>query len=486
MDESQRRSAKSSALRFIEDNQTAFKCLSDSVFFFGELGMQEHRSCALMTEILEEHGFTVERGIAGFPTGFMASAGSGSPVIAMHCEYDSNPKNSQRSGVASKEEIVPGAPGHCEGHNVNAAVLVSSALAIKYAMERFNIPGTLKIFGAPAEEQLISRPYFIRDGLFDDVDVAFHAHILDRFKTEYGLLQNASVSADFIFHGESAHAAMWPSKARDALDAVVLMDMGIAQYREHMLTSMTAHRVITHGGDQPNVIPALASVWWYFRDSTADGARRLFEQAQKIAQGAALMTNCEVEVKIRSAVWPVLGNQVMAEIIQPNIDAVGMPAWTEEEVELARALQAQAKVPDAGLFNEVESLTGPSKQIPASNDAGDVSWKVPMARLYFPGNVPHIPFHHWTGGAVLASSIAHKGGVAGAKVLTASCLDFFMDPSLVEKAQANFRQALGPVTYRSLIPDGLTPPLDLNKKIMDQYRAEMEKHYVKERPVFKV
>ncbi|MBL0420716.1 peptidase dimerization domain-containing protein [Ramlibacter sp. AW1] len=216
----------------------------------------------------------------------------------------------------------------------------------------------------------------------------------------------ASVSADFTFHGESAHAAMWPWRGRDALDAVVLMDMGIAQWREHMRTTITAHRVITHGGDQPNVIPARASVWWYFRDSTAEGARGLFEQAKKIAQGAALMTNTTVEVGVRSAVWPVLGNAVMAEVVQRNIEAIGMPGWTAREQDFARSLQRQAKVAEDGLRAAVAPLLGPSKQIPASNDAGDVSWKVPMTRVWFPSNVPNIPFHHWTGGAALATSIA--------------------------------------------------------------------------------
>ncbi|MCW5771249.1 MAG: amidohydrolase [Rhodospirillaceae bacterium] len=476
--------AKAFVLDFVARNREGLKRICDSIFYFGELGMQEKRSAGLMASLLEQHGFKVEMGISGFPTAFLASYGVGSPVIAIHTEYDANPSNSQRAGVAERAEIVPGAPGHCEGHNVNAAVMIAAALALRYAMERFGLRGTLRIFGAPAEEQLVSRPYFVRDGYFDDVDVAFHDHILDVFRSDYGLAQSAAVSADFTFLGESAHAAMWPWKARDALDALVLMDMGLAQYREHMKPTMTAHRVITQGGEQPNVIPSRTSVWWYFRDPTAEGAGRLFEQAKKIAQGAALMTNCEVEVHVRAAVWPVRFNQTMAEVIQRNVEAIGVPQWTETEQDFARKLQRQAGVREDGLYTAVPPLTGPTKQIAASHDCGDVSWKVPMGRVWFPANVPHIPFHHWTGGAALATSIAHKGGEVGAKALAASVVDYFATPGLVAETRASFAREIGDVVYAPLIPGDQRAPVDLNAALMEKFRPAMEAHYPKERPEF--
>lgn len=486
MSESLASPEKSFALDFIERNREALALLSDSVFYFGELGMQEHRSSQLMSGILEEHGFAVERGISGFPTGFMATYGKGSPVIALHTEYDANPSNSQKAGVAEPAEITPNAPGHCEGHNVNAAVLVSAALALRHAMERFKIPGTLKVFGAPAEEQLISRPYFVRDGYFDDVDLAFHDHISSDLRTDYGLTQSAMVSATFNFRGESAHASVAPWKARDALDAVVLMDMGMAQYREHMMPTMSAQRVITNGGEQPNVIPAKAAVWWYFRDANAEGARKLFEQAKKIAQGAALMTNTDVDVEVMAAVWPSRGNQVMAEAVQRNIEAIGLPKWTEEEQALALALQKRAGVKEDGLRHSPAALTGPSKQGPSSNDSGDVSWKVPMVRVQFPANVPGISYHHWAAGAALATSIAHKGGLVGAKALAASVLDFLKDPALVAAAKDGFRREIGEVKYRPLLPEGQKPPVELNAAAMAKFRSSMEAHYVRERPVFQI
>jgi aminobenzoyl-glutamate utilization protein B len=476
--------AKRFALDFVERNAKPLATLADSLFYFGELGMQEHRSAELLAGVLAEHGFRVERGISGFPTSFLATYGSGAPVIAVHTEYDANPSNSQKSGVAHREEIVADAPGHCEGHNLNGAVMVAGAIAIRYAMEREKLPGTLKIFGASAEEQLLSRPYFVRDGLFDDVDLAFHDHIYDQFNADYGLIQSAAVSADFTFRGETAHSAVSPWKGRDALDAVVLMDVGLAQYREHMEPKMTAHRVITNGGLQPNVIPSLASVWWYFRHPTAEGARTLFEQGKKIAQGAAMMANCELDVNVRAAVWPVRLNQTVAEVIQRNVEAIGMPQWTADEQDFAKTLQKGANVTASGLRMAVKPLEGPSPQIAASNDCGDVSWKVPMGRVWFPSNVPHVAFHHWAAGAALTTSIAHKGAVAGAKALAASVLDFFIDRDLVAHTKATFKQEIGDVIYKPLLPDDQRPPVDLNRAEMEKYRSFMERHYVKERPVF--
>lgn len=476
--------AKAFAAAFVDRNDEAFITLNDAIFYFGEMGMQERRTAGLMTSILERHGFRVERGISGFATSFIATYGQGAPVVAIHTEYDANPSNSQKPGIAEPAEIVPGAPGHCEGHNVNAAVMVSAALAIRYAMEKFGLKGTLKIFGASAEEQLLSRPYFVRDGHFDDVDLAFHDHILDRFGTDYGIIQSAAVSAEFTFRGEAAHAAVSPWKGRDALDAVVLMDVGIAQYREHMKPTMTAHRVITQGGEQPNVIPSVAACWWYFRDPTAEGARILFERAQRIAQGAAMMANCELSVDVRAAVWPVRLNQTIAEVIQRNVEAVGMPSWTGDEQAFSRALQKGADVPETGLLTTHTPLTGPAVQIAASNDCGDVSWKVPMGRLWFPANVPYLPFHHWSAGAPLATSIAHKGGLAGTKALAMSVIEYFQTPALVEETKDSFKRELAGTVYKPLLPDGQRAPAHLNAEIMERYRPAMEKHYLKREPEF--
>lgn len=461
----------------VERNAVAVAELSDQLFYFAELGMQEHRSAELMTRLLEEAGFTVERGLCGFPTGFLATFGRGTPVVAVHTEYDANPGNSQASGVAEQREITPGAPGHCEGHNVNAAVMVAAAIALKQEMARSGMQGTIKVFGAPAEEQLVSRPYFVRDGHFDDVDVAFHNHISWDLRSVHGQIQSALISATFTFSGETAHAAMVPWKGRDALDAVVLMDVGLAQYREHMPPGTTAHRVITHGGDQPNVIPAKAAVWWYFRDKSAEGARALFKQAQRIAEGAALMSNCHVAINVLSGVWGTRCNRTVAEVAQANCELVGMPRWSDDEQALAQSVQEAAGLQIEGLRSACIPLSEVTTPGTSSNDSGDVSWRVPMARLYFPSNIPNVRYHHWSAGVALATSIAHKGAVAGAKALAGSMYDFLTDPRLVAQAKETFAGEIGTLRYEALIPPDQAPPVDMNRLAMDSHREAMSSKY---------
>ena len=475
---------KAFAVDYVDRNAGAVAELNDSIFYFAELGMQEFETSRLMTELLEEGGFKVERGIAGFPTGFCAACGGGAPVVAIHTEYDSNPDNSQASGVAEPRPIVDGAPGHCEGHNANAAVLVAAALAAKASMDRFGLKGTLKVFGAPAEEQLVSRPYFVRDGWFDDVDVALTPHVGHEFRAGHGLIQSSIISAVFTFHGETAHAATAPWKGRDALDAVILMDVGMAEYREHMMPTMQCQRVITNGGDQPNVIPKTAAVWWYFRGSTAEMATQVFERARKVAEGAALMTNTTFDVDVRSAVWPVRGNQTMAELVQAEYERVGAPDWSTEEEELARALQAKANVKVEGLRRSVARIAGPAVQGAAGNDAGDVSWKVPMVKMYFPANIPNVSFHHWAAGVALATSIAHKGAVAGAKVLANSILECLLNPAVIDAARATFAKETEGARYFSMLPPDQKPPLDLNRATMERFRPLMREHYRSGRPTF--
>ena len=474
---------KEFVFKVVERNSKAIALLGDNIYYFAELGMQEFETARLMTRILEDAGFKVERGISGMPTAFMATYGSGKPVIAVHTEYDTTPGNSQTPGVPEHKPLVEGAPGHAVGHNVNAAVMIAAAFAIKKAMDEYKLPGTLKIFGAPAEELLIPRPYFVRDGYFKDVDIAFHTHIGDELRTEYGLRQYALISAEFTFKGQSAHSAMAPWAGRDALDAVELMSIGFDKLREHLEPTHRSHRVITHGGDQPNVIPALAKIWWFFRETTIERAQEIFEKAKRVAQGAALMTNTEQSVQVLSAIWPTRGNRTLAEVTQKNIELVGMPRWTDEEHNLARAVQRNLKVKPAGLHQEIAPLRE-SRQAASSNDAGEVTWIVPTGRVTFPGNIPGIPFHHWAAGVTPATSIAHKAATAGAKVLAASVVDFLTNPKLIEEAKATFRDETAGFQYKSYLPPDQKPPLHLNREIMERYRPLLEKYYLKEKPSF--
>lgn len=476
--------AKRTAFEAIDANARAIALTGDNIFYFGELGNQEYETAGLMADVLEAEGFVVTRGVAGFPTAFVATYGSGKPVVVIHTEYDSNPDNSQQAGVPEPRAIVEGAPGHCEGHNVNAAVMLGAAVAIKRAMQASGIAGTLKIVGAPAEEQLLSRPYMVRDGVFSDCDIAFHPHVGSELSCTFGLQQSALVSATFEFYGETAHAGVAPWKGRDALDAVVLMDMGLAQFREHMRPEARMHRAITEGGLQPNVVARRAAVWWYFRDPSADGARELFEQAQRCAEGAALMSRTEWSYNVLSAVWPMRSNRIAAETLQRNIELVGHPHWSSGEQELARKLQERAGVAVEGLREAVPPFRGLARQAASANDGGDVSWVVPTAKFYFPSNIPNIGFHHWAAGVALATPIAHKGALVGAKALAGAAIDFFTDPHLLAEAKRTFVEEKAGQDYKSLLPAGQRPPADLNRDKMETFRATMREHYLGERPVF--
>jgi aminobenzoyl-glutamate utilization protein B len=418
------------------------------------------------------------------PTGFIASYGSGKPVIALHTEFDATPGCSQAPGVAEPTPIVDGAPGHTEGHNVNGAVMIGAALAIKKTIDEYGVKGTLKVFGAPAEEQLVSRPYFVRDGYFKDVDVALHDHIGKELGTVYGLRQYALISAEFTFKGQSAHAATAPWNARDALDAAVLMDIGWDKLREHLEPTQRSHRVITNGGDQPNVIPNRSTIWWFFREATAEKTRALFDKAKRVADGAAMMTETSYDVNVLSAVWPTRANRTLAEVIQRNIEEIGMPQWTEGEQKLVHEVQTKVKAKPTGMPTKVAPLKECVQSVSA-NDSGEVSWVVPTGLISFPSNIPGVSYHHWSAGVSLATSIAHKGAVAGAKAMAASAIDLLLDPQIVVKAKETFKQEIGDVEYRPLLPPDQKPPLDLNRDLMERYRPKMREHYLKERPEFR-
>src|SRR5258706_1930111 len=350
-------------------------------------------------------------------------------------------------------------------------------------MDEFVLKGTMKVFGAAGEEQLVSRPYFVRDGYFQDVDVALHDRIGTGFGTVYGLRQYALISVEFTFKGQSAHAATAPWNAKDALDAVVLMDIGWDKLRAHLEPTQRSHRVITNGGDQPNVIPNKASIWWVFREATADKTRALFEKAKRIAEGAAIMTDTSYSVNVPSAVWPTRANLTLAEVIQANVQRIGMPQWSEGEQKLGCELQTKVNKKPIGIPTKITPLAECVQSVSA-NDSGEVSWVVPTGLITFPSNRPGVYYHHWSAGVSLATSIAHKGAVAGAKAMAASAVDLFLDPSPVAQAKETSKMEIGDVEYKPLLPPDQKPLLELNHDLMERFRPAMRAHYLKEKPVF--
>jgi aminobenzoyl-glutamate utilization protein B len=356
-------------------------------------------------------------------------------------------------------------------------VSIGAAYAVKQAMVRYNIPGSVAISLGPAEEQLVSRPYLVRAGLYKDADIAILLHLGANFAAGYGLTTYAAISAKFNFHGKTAHGALNPWDGKDAVDAVELMDIGFDKLREHLRPTYRAHRAITAGGIQPNIIPDYGQIWWFVRDANMADAKTTFDKLTKIAEGAALMTGTTMDYQIDAAAWPQLGLKSVAQVLQQNIDAIGMPQWSDDEQAFARKFQAAMGVRVVGL-NTKATPFGELQQIAGSDDKGDVSWVVPSAAYNFPSVVPGIAAHNWQAGVTPTSTIAHKGMVAGSKVLAGAILDFLTKPELVKEARAEFAKVTEEMKYFDVLPADAKQPLDLNKDTMDRYRAAMSKFYL--------
>ena len=458
----------------------------DSVFSFGELGFQEVETSRYLKEILVKNGFAVEEGIAGIPTAWMATWGSGKPVIALGSDIDAIPQASQKPGVAYHEPMIAGAPGHGEGHNSGQAVNVLAAIAVKRIMAREKLPGTIKLWPGVAEELVATKAYFVRAGYFKDVDACVFTHVGDNLSTTWGAAQNNNglVSVEFTFRGQSAHSAGRPWMGRSALDAVELMNVGWNFKREHLRTQQRSHYVITSGGDQPNVVPPLASVWYYIRETDYDRIQELFETAKKIAEGAALMTGTKLDsLRILGSAWPGYFNKPIALAATANAEKVGLPKWTDDDQALARAVQAEVGVKEKkGLAVELEKVKEHVKDEDrrggGSDDIGDISWNVPTIVLRYPSNIPELPGHNWSNAITMATPIAHKGVVAGGKVLAMTVLDLLLRPELLREAWAFFNEVQTKDTkYKPLIRPEDQPAIELNAATMEKYRPEMRKYY---------
>ncbi len=472
---------KALAYTAIDRNADQITTIGDTVYYFGELGMQEIESAKFVKGVLEQIGFTVETGTAGMNTNIWAHWGTGKPQIVIVSEIDALPGGSQAPLSIDHKPLVTGAPGHMEGHNTHAGVAIGAAYAVKQAMQRFNIPGSVAISFGPAEEQIVSRPFLVRAGLYRNADVAILLHIGDGFAAGYGLMNYAAISAKFDFHGKTAHGAVDPWNGKDAVDAVELMDLGFDKMREHLRPTYRAHRAITAGGIQPNIIADYGQIWWFVRDANMAAAKETFDKLVKIAEGAALMTGTTMDYKIDAAAWPQLGLKPVAEAVQANIEAVGMPQWSEEEQAFARKFQTAMGARPIGLRTEPTPL-GQRPQSASSNDNGDVTWVVPSAALNFPGSVPGIGYHNWQAAVTPTSTIAHKGMIAGAKVLAGTIIDLLSRPELVAAARAEFDKQTSEMKYFAVLPADAKPPLDLNKETMDRYRPAMRQFYL-DKPV---
>ena len=454
----------------------------DSVFSFGELGFQEIETERYLTAILEKNGFAVERGVSGIPTAWWATWGEGKPVIALGSDVDGIPKSSQMPGVAYREEMIEGAPGHGEGHNSGQAVNIIAALAIKDIMQREKLPGTIVLWPGVAEELVATKAWFARDGRFEGVDAVLFTHVSDNMTVSWGRPRGTGlVSVEYTFHGVAAHGAGDPWKGRSALDAVELMNVGWNFRREHLHPLQRSHYVIVDGGDQPNVVPSKATVWYFIREITADGIHENFDTLQRIAEGAAMMTDTTVTRRIVGAAYPRHFNKPIALATDENIKVVGLPDWSEDDQRFARALQELMGADEInGLATELDGIEEPEENPVSggSDDIGDVSWSVPTVTLRFPSNVDGMTFHHWSSAMAMATPIAHKGATTGAKVIAATVLDLLQDEKLRENAWTYFREEqLGDEEYVPFISKDDPPAIEKNLGIMNTYRERMRHYY---------
>ena len=470
----------------VEANAKLAQVMVDKVFSFAELGFQETETSRYLTDILSRNGFEVEHGISGVPTAWMARWGSGKPVIALGSDLDCIPKASQKPGVAYHDPIVDGAPGHGEGHNSGTPLNIVAALAVKEIMEREKIPGTLVLWPGVAEELVGTKAFFTRYGYFDSIDLCIFTHVSDNLSVSYGQARGTGlVSVEYEFEGEAAHAAGAPWRGRSALDAVELMSIAWQYTREHLDPLQRSHHVIKNGGDQPNVVPSKASIWFYLRHVTYPQIMEMYQKANRIADGAALMTDTKVSQKILGSAWPQHFNKVIAETMYQNIRKVGLPKWSEQDQALARAVQKEVKSmrDTAGLAMELDTIGLPVQTFVSggSDDIGDISWKLPTVTLRFPSNIPGLPGHHWANAIAMATPIAHKGVVAGAKAEAMTLLDLFLKPELVEQAWQYFRTEQGmKQQYIPMVNPSDKPAIYLNTDIMGEFRPQLEKFYYDE------
>jgi aminobenzoyl-glutamate utilization protein B len=456
----------------------------DMVFSYAEPGFQEHKTAEYLTGILEKNGFKVERGAAGIPTAFTATWSNGpGPKIALGSDIDGLLGLSQYPGTVEMKPMVEGGPGHGEGHNSGMPMMIVAALAAKDAMEKSGLKGTLMLWPGVAEELLATKAYYVRAGMFKDVDASIFAHVGRDFGTSWGPAgNNGMVSVEYTFKGKTAHAAGQPWDGRSALDAVELMNMAWNMRREHLPVTQRSHYVITEGGGQPNIVPEKASVWYYFREGNFAKIRGLYEIGNRIAEAAAMATDTTVTKRTLGYAAPNYGNKPLAEALYANIAAVGLPTWDAADQGFAKAMQQANGVKVEPLASKLQPLSTPDlrgvSQGGGSDDIGDIMWTVPTVTVRYPSNIPNAIGHNRQSAIAMATPIAHKGVMVGAKAVAMTVLDLIATPKIIADAKAYQRD----VQFKSdkydplLTPDD-KPAIHLNADIMNKMRPNLEKFY---------
>ncbi|HUR27544.1 MAG TPA: amidohydrolase [Planctomycetota bacterium] len=445
------------AIARVSELEPQLVALHKRIWEFSEVGLKETRSSAALQEFLTAQGFHVEHGVAGMPTAFVASWGSGKPVIGILAEYDALPGVSQQAVPERKPREGVDA-GHACGHSVFGAASAGAACAAKSVLQQQKLPGTIRLYGTPAEETAIGKQYMLRAGLFEDVDVVLSWHVRDLTFADYAYTK-AVVSAKFRFHGIAAHASRDPEQGRSALDAVELMNVGANYLREHVKEDARIHYVITNGGGQPNVVPPEAEVWYYVRANRHDDVERYFARLRKIAEGAASMTETTFDVRIESDAHEVLPNRALALLLDKNLRHVGPPRFDAAETAFARGLQQPLEREQAApLSLTIDPVPEIPDQITSSTDIGDVSWSVPVGSISVCAAALGTAAHSWQWAASTGTTIGEKGLSVAAKTLAASAIELFTTPSQLDAARKDFHAVRDPLRFVTLVPEGQQAP----------------------------
>jgi len=448
--------AKQAAVAAIDRQQPELTRMSDQIWAFAETALRETQSAALLADYAEAQGFEVERGVAEMPTAFIATYGSGSPVIGIMGEYDALPGISQKA-QPKQEALEEGAGGHGCGHNLFGTASLAAAVAIKDLIAAGELDGTIRFYGTPAEEAIGGKLYMIRAGLFDDVDVALAWHPGDEISAD---TDSSQALADFVveFRGKTAHAAADPWNGRSALDGVEIFTHGINLMREHVRPTARMHYVVVEGGNVPNVVPDYAKVWCWVRDTEHNGVDDLLERARAIAEGAALATGTESTFTVQSGDYEMLPNFEGAKLVHDNFTWLGPLEFTAEEQAFAKEIQRETGVEPLGLKGEIKPLDlKPGPPDGGSTDVADVSWNVPTIHLSVTTAAFEAPWHAWPVVAAGGTSIGHKGMNYAAKALASTMVDLYENPEARTAMKKEFEEKTKDFVYKPYIPEGPPP-----------------------------
>ena len=471
---------KEYAVSWIENNKERIIKISDEIWRFAELGLIEYKSSSLLIRELEKHGFKIKRGVAGMPTAFIASYGDAKPIIAIMGEYDALPGLSQKK-VPYKEPLEPGKPGHGCGHNIHGASGMAAAIAVRYAMEKYGLKGTVRFYGCPAEENFSGKVYMVRDGCFRDVDAAISHHpgTMNCATLKSCLAIN---SVKFHFYGKAAHAGGSPDQGRSALDAVELMNVGVNFLREHIIQDARIHYIIEKGGNQPNIVPDYARSWYYIRAPEREQVEYIYNWVLDIAEGAAKMTRTKLKHEFLGGLYNIIPNKTMSETIVKNMREIGLPKYTDEEIkfaeEIAKSIPPEMKIEslrkskrpgwerliDKLIDDEIPDPWGEGEISHGSTDVADVSWQAPTVEFSTAAWVLGTPGHSWQAVAQSGVGLGHKSLIFASKVMALTVIDLLTNADLLNRAKEEFKQRLRGRKYKPPISPDMKPPIGIWKE----------------------